>query len=99
MCPATCTGNIKEVIDQGSSMCSLARLNEKTRFAVTNDLFGRAASIGDNWCTRSHSLDGGQAKGFVPLDRKEQAKRLTHDFPQGQPFQLSQVGHLLARPA
>src|SRR5947209_18294732 len=99
VCPATGTRNIKKVINQGSGMCSLARLNEKTRFAVTNDLFCRTASIGDNRCTGSHSLDGSQAKRFVPLDRKEQAKRLTHNFPQGQPFQLSQVGHLLARPA
>src|SRR2546421_10864160 len=85
--------DIVEVIDERGGMSGFTFLDEKAGFSVTDDLLRGTTPEGNDGCAGGHGLDGGQAKGLVPFDGEKQAKRLTHDFPQSQPFQLSKIGH------
>ncbi len=89
--------NVVQVIDESGGLRSLALFHQEAGFAVTNNLFSCTAPVGDDGRAGSHRFNGGQPERFVPLDGEEQAKRLTHYLPQGQPFQLSQVSHAVAR--
>jgi hypothetical protein len=83
MSATTCTGEINQVIDQGSCMGALTGFNEKSRFAMPNNFFYGPSTKGNDWRSGGHSLYGNQPEWFIPFDRKEQAARLSHDLPQG----------------
>src|SRR6266516_2141208 len=68
---------------------------QEAGFPMANDFLQCATSIGDYRSACRHRFNCRKTERFIPFDREKQSKRLAHDLPQGQPFQLSQVRYTL----
>jgi hypothetical protein len=89
MSPTIHTLDIRKTGNQRSGLLDITRFNQETCPTMLNYLRECTTFKRNHGRTGRHSLNGSQAKGFIPHNREEQCTYFSHQFPERSMIELA----------